>query len=687
MGKNKLVQLLLIGCAILSLLTGCFSTKQGPTSSTLAAGVTLTPTTAPTLTATPAPTLVPTLTITPTPMPAPVTSLVPVGASLRISKGPLGFTDLSPDGKTLLVGSQITVCAYQIADGKEIWCRTTGAVDGSTLRGLAYSPDGKTFLTGLENGLLILWDSASGNPLWAIPNIKLNTAAWSPDNLRIVLSSQDLFLRVLDARNGNLAATIQLNGIPPTVLRWSPDGKTIASGDDTGAITRWDPQTGKVLSTRHYFPDGQLVTSLVWTPDSKMILAGSSSVSSSSDCIPGGSGFTSCSYDGNVTLFDAATGAIKWQVDAKYQVHGLALSPDGSTVLARVGDYIGNLYDVNDGKLIQSIITYRALGAFWQPDGNGLYAIDWSGDLFALSLSGQQLAKTPIEGYYDLVDFAWSPDSSQLAASSSGGPVMIWDTASGKLLRTFPIAETGPIAWSKDGKSISVFSRPVFGNPYVSILDAQTGDQEQKLNVIGQVGDVLAWSPDGSLLAVLSHDASTDGAWFSSIVIWDTNTWKVFQIIPTHDYLSKNRLVDIAWTPDGKTLAGVGGIYQWDIATGEQIANGPMNVFSSLSLSPDGIHFVTNNGYILKLQNRLGGFMLSTTSNRGPVTSAAFSPDGKYLASGGDAIVLHSPEDGKILVTLDGYADQPEKLEFSPDSKMIASLSKEDGTIILWKVP
>jgi WD40 repeat protein len=613
MCKRKLIQPLFIGLIILSLLTGCFPTKPAASGSstvlsTLVPDITLTPTIALTSTETLIPTLLPTT--TPTTQPTPRASLVPAGASFRISKGPLKFSDLSPDGKTLLVGSKITVCTYQVADGSETWCRTTGQVNGSTLRGLAYSPDGKTFLTGLDNGQIILWDSASGNPLWMISNIKLNTAAWSPDGQRIVISSQDLYMRVLDTKNGNTVSTIQLAGIPPAVLSWSPDGKVIAAGDDSGAITLWNPKTGKVISTQHYFSNGQIITSLAWSRDSQMILAGSSYVPCNSDYTQ-----TIC---GDLVLFDTSSGSVKWQVYTKDQVHALALSPDGSTVLARVGDYVGNLYNLSDGKLIQSITEYGALGAYWQPDGKSLFSIDWFDNLVSLTLSGQQLSKISLEGYYDLVDFAWSPDGSQLAASSAGGPVTIWDAASGKLLKSFAWGELGAINWSPDGKTIGTFGRS-FANLQGILIDAQTGNLVQKLSIPGQFGDVLAWSPDGKLLAALSHDASSDGAWVSStITIWDTSIWKIFQLISTNKIFFASKQAEIAWTKDGRYIIGAEGRYVWDIATGEQTNKSLTSIFSNQNFSPDGSHFVTNYGLVYNIQNLFtAGFLISSASSHG----------------------------------------------------------------------
>ena len=91
------------------------------------------------------------------------TTGVALGPALPLPSQVRRCRRLSPDGKTLLfVGKDQTVW---ICDG------ATGSVRGRTpaLGGMAYglefSPDGKTFFTGLDNGEVRLWDAATLTPL------------------------------------------------------------------------------------------------------------------------------------------------------------------------------------------------------------------------------------------------------------------------------------------------------------------------------------------------------------------------------------------------------------------------------------------------------------------------------------------------------------------------------------------
>src|SRR3954454_9249851 len=69
------------------------------------------------------------------------------------------------------------------------------------------------------------------------------------------------------------------------------------------------------------------------------------------------------------------------------------------------------------------------------------------------------------------------------------------------------------------------------------------------------------------------------------------------------------------------------------------------------------------------------------------VTSVAFSPDGKMLASGSndETIKLWDVQAGKEHATLKGHTNEVTSVAFSPDGKTLASASL-DGTVRLWDV-
>lgn len=621
------------------------------------------------------------------------TGMVPSGARLRISKGAIRFTALSPIGENIVIGSSITVCSYRVMDAGEDWCSTTGETSNGMIQSLGFDPEGKTIVTGLQNGDIILWDAAKGSQTRIIRTglTLISNPTWSPDGQKLAYATGDQsehgFIRIWNSSDGSELPQIKVGDFPVDVISWSPNGRAIATGDNSGQITILDASSANFLATIHPFPKQHEISSLVWSSDSTMLLAGSRYVSCAENCSP--------EYDGKITLIDAHTGAQRWQTDTGHTVGSLAVSPDTTLLLAWVGEGHREIQirHISDGSLLRTItlngatdLTLSATkNAFWLPGGSGdiprLLTLDEEDNLAIFDTSGAMLSETHLDGYYQLTGLAWAPDSSKLAAISAQG-LYIWDNATGQLLRNFDIpVQANQIAWSPDGKEIATTKdRQVF------LWDAETGELLHTLASSGDYPRDLGLSADGRWFAALSLSGVPGQPRYAFIELWDARDWSSIRVIKVDNW-EENGIEHLAWSPDGKTLAAAGnGIYLWDVSSGSLIKSflEDMGAINNVEWSPDGSNLLAGTTIIDANSGAILVQVVSNPTNR--ISSATFSPDGITFATGGDRITLRDAHNGAILKTLQGFANNANMLMFSPDGKALASGS-DDGTVILWEVP
>jgi WD40 repeat protein len=274
-------------------------------------------------------------------------------ALVRVDTGEVrGFTGhdgqvrclaVTPDGRLALAGADDGVVRlWDLASGRE-----AGRLEGhkSWVRGLAVSADGNRVLTGGEDGLR-LWDLDARKELRQFqgPVQGIAWVALAPDGRRALSAGQDGMVRLWDVDAVKELRQFQGHGGPVLSVAFAPDGKQALSGSTDKTVRLWDVESGKEV--RRFQGHSDAVWSVAFAPDGRHVFAAAGERWEGGAWHPGsdpGVRMWETSNERPVAAFAAHRGTVR----------SVAVSADGRRLLTGGVDGSVRLLDVESGRLLR----------------------------------------------------------------------------------------------------------------------------------------------------------------------------------------------------------------------------------------------------------------------------------------------------------------------------------------------
>jgi eukaryotic-like serine/threonine-protein kinase len=557
---------------------------------------------------------------------------------------------------------------------------------------VAISADGKYIVSGTiqrpgagnDPSEVKIWDAEKGVEILSLPKHTgdVTSVAFSPDRKRVLsVTDNQLTVKVSDAKTGQELLTFKAHAARVRSVAFSAGGNRILSGGRSGVdlldafrgdhlcdeVKVWNADKGQELLTLKghgavgsvaVSADGQRIVSgsgnvvMVWDAEKRQAIltfhghkgaVASVALSADGKRIVSGGGWRAVQEGkpGEVKVWDADTGKeiFSWTGYTR-EVRGVAISADGKRVVSGSWDRTVTVWDVEQGKELQTIKGASGIVAL-SPDGKRVAGATFENTVFVWDAdTGKELHV--LKGNKDVVlGVAFSADGKRIAGGSTNS-LKVWDAETGKETQAITWGKglhcrVQSVAFSADGKRIvSGGSSPVGAE--MKVWDVETGKE--------------IFSPRGHIGAVASVASSADGKNFISggedktVKVWDAQTGK--EIFTLKDHLDGVR--GVALSADSKRIVTGG----WDRTAKVWDAEKAKDLLT-LNGHTDDVHTV------------------------------AFSSDGQRILSGSadKTVKVWDAQTGKDIFTLKGHTDAVTNVAFAADGKHILS-SSLDQTVKVW---